>query len=180
VSIRDIRRNAAIDRMANHLLREGLPGASLRPLAIAAGTSDRMLLYYFANKDEILSATLEHVALRLAGLLDEIVPSTTRLSFGTLLSELWAATGSPTLQPFMRLWLDLAGSAARGLEPHRATSGHIADGFLAWIASRLDVPEADRAGSAAALLAVIEGLVVLDAVGRHDLAKVAAAALAKT
>jgi hypothetical protein len=78
----------------------------------------------------------------------------------------------------MRLWLDLAGLAARGEEPHRTISGHIADGFLGWIASHLSVPEADRAGSAAALLALVEGLVVLDAVGRPDLADAAALALA--
>jgi len=45
MSVRTDRRQAALERMADHLLREGMTGASLRPLAAAAGTSDRMLLY---------------------------------------------------------------------------------------------------------------------------------------
>lgn len=180
MSIRKARRDAAIDRMADHLLREGLAGASLRPLAAAAGASDRMLLYYFADKDEILAATLERIALRLAALLDEIVPPGTLLGFSALLNKLWAAARSPALQPFMRLWLELAGSAARGNQPHRAVSGSIADGFLSWMESRLSVAETERARSAAMLLVIIEGLVLLDAIGRSNLADIAAAALAKT
>ncbi|MEI6159755.1 MAG: TetR family transcriptional regulator [Roseococcus sp.] len=71
MSIREERRSAALARMADHLLREGLAGASLRALAKAAGTSDRMLLYYFADKDELLGATLAHIAAELAALLDQ-------------------------------------------------------------------------------------------------------------
>ena len=54
MNIRNDRREAAIERMADHVLSEGLAAGTLRPLAAAAGTSDRMLLYYFADKDELL------------------------------------------------------------------------------------------------------------------------------
>src|SRR5580693_6683546 len=74
MSIRDERREAAIERMADHLLLEGLGAATLRPLAAAAGTSDRMLLYYFSDKDELLSATLQRLAARMTAQLDEAVP----------------------------------------------------------------------------------------------------------
>lgn len=171
MSVRNDRREAAIGRMADHLLREGLAGASLRPLAAAAGTSDRMLLYYFADKDELLSATLEHVASRLARLLDAAGQGRTPLPFPTLLAEVWASVRTPDLQPYMGLWLELAASAARGQEPQRAIAGRIADGFLKWAAERLHVTrEADRAPQAALLLATIDGLVLLDAVGRGEAA----------
>jgi AcrR family transcriptional regulator len=167
MSIRDYRLEVAIDRMADHLMREGMAGASLRPLAAAAGTSDRMLLYYFANKDELLAATLEHVAARLARLLDGAGAGAAPQPFPTLLAEVWAAVRTPALQPYMRLWLELAAAAARGREPHRAVAGRIADGFLAWAAERLRVErEADRAPQAALLLATVDGLALLDAVGR--------------
>ncbi len=171
MNVRLDRREAAIDRMADHVLLEGLAGATLRPLAAAAGTSDRMLLYYFADKDELLSVTLGHVASRLARLLDEAERGRTPLSFPTLLAQVWASVRSPALQPYMRLWLELAASAARGQEPHRAIAGRIADGFLAWTAERLHVDrEADRAPQAALLLATVDGLTLLDAVGRGDVA----------
>ena len=176
MSIRDDRREAAIERMADHLLREGLPGASLRPLAAAAGTSDRMLLYYFTDKDELLAATLTRVAERMTASLDQALPSGARWTFDALLAEVWAALGSASIRPFMHLWLDLAAGSARGLEPHRAIAGGIADGFLSWLACRLHVePEDGRASSAALLLATIEGLLVLDAVGRRTVADSAVA-----
>ena len=163
--------------MADHLLREGLTGASLRPLAAAAGTSDRMLLYYFADKDELLTATLGHVADRLARLLDAASAGAGRRPFGMLLNEVWAAVRSPTLRPFLQLWLELAANAGRGLEPHRTAASQIADGFLAWAADRLEVErEEDRAGEAALLLATVDGLVLLEAVGRGEAADRAASA----
>lgn len=163
--------------MADHLLRLGLGGASLRSLAAAAGTSDRMLLYYFDSKDELLAATLEHIAARLARLLDEAGSDEAAKPFHALLAEVWAAVRGPALRPYMRLWLELAASAARGEEPHCTIAGRIADGFLAWAAARLLVEhEADRGPAAALLLATVDGLALLDAVGRGGAASAAVSA----
>ena len=38
-------RTRLLDRLAAHVIAHGLSAASLRPLAKAAGTSDRMLMY---------------------------------------------------------------------------------------------------------------------------------------
>ena len=175
MSIRDDRRQAALEHMADYLLRVGLGGASLRPLAAAAGTSDRMLLYYFADKDELLMATLQHVAARLARLLGEAGLGITPRPFAALLQDVWAAVRTPSLNPYMRLWLELAASASRGQEPHRSSAGMIADGFILWIAERLQVDrEADRMPLAALLIATVDGLALLDAVGRGAVADEAA------
>jgi len=177
MNVRDVRRQAALERMADYLLREGLGGASLRSLAAAAETSDRMLLYYFADKDELLTATLGEVAARLTRVLDAAGASPR--PFPTLLAELWAAFRSPALQPYMRLWIELAARAGRGEEPYLGVAGRIADGFLAWAARRLQVEqEADRIPYAALLLATVDGLALLDAVGRGALADCAATAVA--
>ena len=65
----DARRAAIVERLADHVLVHGLVAASLRPLAKAAGTSDRMLLYYFSDKTEIIAATLQRIAERMVTLL---------------------------------------------------------------------------------------------------------------
>lgn len=174
MTIRDDRRATALERMADHLLRQGLAGASLRPLAAAAGTSDRMLLYYFHDKDELLAELLAHVAARLARELERAADAGP-LPFADLLAELWASVRSDALRPYMRLWIELAAAASRGEEPHRAVAGTIADGFLDWVAGRLRVEhEADRRATAALLLATVDGLALLDAVGRGALADDAA------
>jgi AcrR family transcriptional regulator len=51
----DDRLSLLLDRLADYVLAHGLTASSLRPLARAAGTSDRMLLYYFADKDAVMA-----------------------------------------------------------------------------------------------------------------------------
>ena len=172
MAIREKRRNDAIERMADYLLSEGLGAATLRPLAAAAGTSDRMLLYYFTDRNELLAATLHRIAERMLALLDEAVPLGKPRSLRILLAEVRAALGSDSIKPFMDLWLDLAAGAARCLEPHRHIAGEITDGFLAWIASRLQLEaHGDQATSAALFMALVEGLHILEATGRHSIAE---------
>lgn len=175
MSVRETRRQATLERMADHLLREGLGGASLRVLAAAAGTSDRMLLYYFSDKDELLAATLGHLAERFADLLNQAGAGIGAQPFPALLALLWAAVRGTELRPYVRLWLELAASAARGEEPHRTIAGDVADRFLAWAGERLQVTrEVDRAPMAALLLATVDGFALLDAVGRGGAADLAA------
>lgn len=176
MTIRDQRREAALDRIADHLQREGLEGATLRAMAAAAGTSDRMLLYYFADKDELLASALGRVAGRMAVLLDRAVPGEGALERQALLESVWSAAAESALAPFMRLWIEIAAAAARGREPYRAVAGAIADGFRAWLAQRLVAPNGvDPDAQAARLLATIEGLLLLDAVGRRSMADQAVA-----
>ena len=165
---RNDRRETFIDRMANHVLSQGLAGATLRPLAAAAGTSDRMLLYYFTDKDELLTAVLERVAARLLSELDAAVAVGPR-PFDVLLTEVWAILGAERLQAYMRVWLDLASGAARHLQPHRAVAGTIADGYVAWAAARLDGPNPE----AARFITTVQGMYLLAAIGRPTLAETA-------
>ncbi len=67
----DDRRSVILNKLANYVLAEGLSAASLRPMAKAAGISDRMLLYYFKDKADVISATLEQVSSRLVTMLGE-------------------------------------------------------------------------------------------------------------
>jgi AcrR family transcriptional regulator len=172
---RGSRRSELLDRMADFVLEDGLAAANLRPLAKACGTSDRMLLYYFADKDELLTAVFEHLATRLSTLLDANgMP--VRKSYGLLLAELWAATRGPALQPYILFFLELATSAARGREPHRTVAMRISDGFITWTAERLDIADKnEQRAKATLLLAIIDGLSLLQGSGHADEANAAAA-----
>ena len=177
MKIRDARRDAAIDRMADHLLDAGLANASLRALAAAAKTSDRMLLYYFTDKDALLQATLERIAARLTAMLDAALPPGARLDFKTLLGALWTSVGAAPLRPYMRVWLELAAGAARGRAPDTALASGIMAGFVAWTEAHLEPdPGGDGGSQAALLLAIVEGGLFLDAVGHRAVAEAAVAA----
>jgi AcrR family transcriptional regulator len=176
MTVRETRRAAAIEAMADFVLKEGLARATLRNLATAAGASDRMLLYYFADKDELLTTTLQLIAERLTRGLEGALPEGARLPFAELLSLLSEAMSSPALQPYMNVWLELAAGASREMQPHRRIAGEIADGFIAWMISHLAEPPAEAEGKAALLLATIDGFMLLGAIGRSNLATAGAAA----
>ena len=180
MDIRAKRRDDAVEHMADHLLCEGLNAATLRPLAAAAGTSDRMLLYYFADKEEILSATLRRVAERMLVQLDKAIPVGKPRSFRILLKEVGTVMALPSIKPFMNLWLDLASGAARGLQPQHRVAGEIADGFLSWVTSRLKAEaRGDQATPAALFMACIEGMYLLEVAGRRSIADAAASELSE-
>ena len=169
------RRQALLDAMADHLLAHGFARSPLRALARAAGTSDRMLLYYFADRDELLTVLLDHIAARLHALL--AAADAQPMPFATLLRFLWEQTRTPDLRPYLQLFLDLATAAGRGEEPHRTAAARIASGFIDWTAARLDSAEGDPAPRAALLLATLDGLFLLDGAGRGEEAAAALAAL---
>src|SRR5690349_315476 len=50
------RRAELTDGALRYVLEQGLVGLSLRPLAAALGTSDRMLIYHFGSKDALVTA----------------------------------------------------------------------------------------------------------------------------
>ena len=161
------RRDALLDAMADHLLAHGLAGSSLRALAEAAGTSDRMLLYYFADRDALLTALLDHVAGRMTARLGALGPAAPRPA-DALLTDLWAAARTPAFRPSMLLFLELAAAAGRGEQPHRRIAARIAQGFAAWVADRLDGDPANRPARAYRLLATLDGLFLLYGAGLED------------
>lgn len=163
----DARREEMLEKLADHVLAHGLQGASLRPLAAAAGTSDRMLLHYFANKEALLTAILTLVNQRLVALLE--AAHAEPMPMASLLHVLAGMLQDPQVRPFLRLWLELAALAAGGEEPHRAVARKICDDFYRWIAATLKVEhEKDRLPTASLALATLEGLVLLDALGMQD------------
>jgi AcrR family transcriptional regulator len=174
MSVRETRRAAALDRVADHMLHHGLALSSVRALAQAAGTSDRMLFYYFTDKDDIVVSALQTISARLAALLVANVPSVPRRSPKTLLTELASVILGPDLRPYMRLWLEVVIYAARGEEPYLTVAGRIADGFVALVAAMIDHPdEAIRQAQAARLIATLDGAILLDLAGRKPLADLA-------
>jgi AcrR family transcriptional regulator len=168
------KRASIVDRLADHVLAVGLIASSLRPLAKAAGTSDRMLLYYFADKAEIIGATLARIAERMTiALAEHTAPRP--LALDGLIAHLSNIVLRPEFWPYMCVWLELASRAGRGDPIYTPIAEHIGQGFLGWGAMQLDsVDEAARARDAARLLVVIEGMVLVKAIGLSDVVERAA------
>ena len=180
MSVRDDKRGEATQRIADHLLAHGLAEASLRPMAEAAGVSDRMLLYYFEDKTDVLAAALGEAADRLAGILEAGEELEAQSGAG-LVQVLWRALQSPAVKPYMHLWLEIVARSARDEAPYREIAGRIGDSFLDWLSGHViggDV--ASRRARAALVLAIIDGLAQIEAAGRPEIAEAALSALSRS
>ncbi len=167
----EIKRQLILNEIADYLLASGMTDSSLRQLAAAIGTSDRMLLHYFSDKEELMSAALNLVARRLIDMLDST--RSNQMPFQTLMPYLAGMIKDPRIRPYLRLWLELAAMSTAS-ETYRLIARQICDSFYNWITSVLIVEkDEERAPMAALAFATIEGFVLLDALG-YD-AKVAIA-----
>jgi AcrR family transcriptional regulator len=165
------RRSELVDRLADHVLAHGLASASLRPLARAAGISDRMLLYYFKDKAEVIAAILECIAARMTVAMSAATGSE-RLPQEELRQRLSAILFAEALWPYMCVWLEIIGLTARGDPLFRDVGEAIGRNFLAWGAAQLAsaTPEAAET-EAAQLLVNLEGMMVLNSIGLGDVAR---------
>lgn len=160
---RDDQRARATILLAAHLLHSGLSATSLRQLAGAAGVSDRMLLYYFTDKSEALAAAMGQIAADIGAHLADAIPPGPPLPPAALIAAAARITTTPEMKPYMRLWIEVVAASARGAAPFPAIAREIATGFRTWIEARLDpagLP--DPAGTAALILAAVDGLALLD------------------
>ena len=160
-----VKKQQIILAITQHLIQNGLSDVGLRTLAAVAGTSDRMLIYYFQTKDALMGEALHAIATNLASQLDSVLGQHQR-SADILLEELFTLGTSPQFNPTIQLWFEVIGLAARGQAPYAANATAIANNWLQWIQSRLTNPQA---GQAIALFAELEGRLLLNLIGIDSL-----------
>ena len=160
--------------LAGHVLRAGLSKTSLRQLADAAGVSDRMLLYYFRNKSDVLTTVLMRIAADLAARLDAALPEDEAFAPADMFARAADLTGGRALSPYMRLWMEIAAAAGRDDKLYADAAEAIAAGFLVWIEKRLSTPDAAaRKAQAAMIFAMLDGLAILSACVKKSVSKLA-------
>ncbi|MGN6160995.1 MAG: TetR/AcrR family transcriptional regulator [Marmoricola sp.] len=111
------RREALVAAATDYALSAGLIGLSLRPVAAAVGTSDRMLIYHFGSRDALVSAITTESCSRAVAAIDALPPAPT-VRAGV--RALWAAYQRPELSPLMKLYCQAAATGLIGREPYRS------------------------------------------------------------
>jgi AcrR family transcriptional regulator len=112
---RTARREDLAEAATDYALENGLIGLSLRPLAAAIGTSDRMLLYHFRDKDDLVATLLRVSNDRSVGHVRALAPAD---DVRTAVHRLWAAMTSPQLERCQRLYVEAAALGLLGTEPY--------------------------------------------------------------
>ena len=129
-SRRDELANAATDWALEH----GLIGLSLRPLAKAIGTSDRMLLYHFADKDELV-ATVLRVSVDWSVTTLRALPPAADVHEAVL--ALWAVMTSERMDRCQRMYVEAAALGLLGREPYASVVGEANERWTEALADQL-------------------------------------------
>ncbi len=163
MKIREQQRERVITALVRHLSETGLAQSTLRELAAAAGVSDRMLLYYFPDKNAVLAAVMQRLVSDASATLATALPAGSALTPADFLVHAAQLTSGEAMRPFMRLWVQIVAAAARNEEPYTEIAQQVMSGFQFWVESRLAPEFQDGSqATATALLAFIDGLALID------------------
>ena len=164
-------RDTLLPALTAHVLAHGLGNASLRPLAKAAGTSDRMLIYHFGNKERLIADLLAHIAAIYAGALAAGVGEARAASRQECIAPILKQTREPMMKPFLTLWWEIVAGSARGVPGYREAAEKVMDTLLSWLETQMPADDPDPAGGARYLLTLIEGTQMLSVVGHARTAR---------
>lgn len=164
-------RDSLLPRLADYVLEHGLGGASLRPLAKAAGTSDRMLIYHFGNKERLVADLLGYIAGVYAAALDMAMAGERPLSRHQCFERILDLARQPAMQPFMVLWWEIVAGSARGFPGYREAAEAMMTRQLEWLERQLPADDPDPAGGARYIMTLLEGTLMLETVGHGATAR---------
>src|SRR4029453_4888280 len=111
------RHDDLLDRVTDYVLEHGLIGLTLRPLAAAIGTSDRMLIYHFGSRDALVSAVVARSTGRaIAGA--DAPPAAPRT--GAAVGGRGGASPPEPLNSCLGVYCQAAATGLIGQEPYRS------------------------------------------------------------
>jgi len=163
-----------------YVLENGLATLSLRPLATAIGSSPRVLVFLFGNKDGLVRAVLSRARAEELAILDHIGRSGNPAAVGlpAAVERLWDWLAAPEHRRLLTLWAE---TYARSLvEPGGAWGGFAAATVHDWLTVLSTCQPPDERDSAAGsarrtlALAVLRGA-LLDLLATADRDRVTAA-----
>ncbi|MFF2996089.1 TetR family transcriptional regulator [Streptomyces sp. NPDC057950] len=105
------KRRDLLERIRAYMIGNGVADLSLRPLARALGTSDRMLLYYFGTKERMIAEALtvyeRRPLLRARGLFDAADSPRDAAGVRRFMEEIWQQFSDPDLRATLPLYLEV-------------------------------------------------------------------------
>ncbi len=112
---RSARREDLAEAATDYALAHGLIGLSPAPARGGVGTSDRMLLYHFRDKDDLVSTLLRISNDRSVALVRALPPTA---GVDGAVRRLWQAVTSPEQERYQRMYVEAAALGLFGTEPY--------------------------------------------------------------
>jgi len=158
-------RQRLLDACTDYALAQGLPDR-LEPLATAAGTSSRMLIYHFGTRDGLLREILGQARERQVETFTDLIRLRPQEPYPVTLARAWSAISGPPGEPYLRMFTRLHDTAGEPLWP-----GFRRTATTDWLAPLEDgLRSLGRPELATVVLAVIRGL-LMDLAATGDTAR---------
>jgi AcrR family transcriptional regulator len=157
-------------------MADGLSQLTFGRLAKRLGISDRIVVYYFPTKDQLLTEVMLAVGARLQETLAATftAPAADHVE---LARAAWPVVARPEADPVFALFFEANGLAASDREPYRTLVDQLVAAWIDWLTTCLDGPPEVRRREAEGALALIDGLLLLRQIAGPDAADRAAATL---
>jgi AcrR family transcriptional regulator len=171
------RREAIVQRAADHVLERGVVAISLRELAAAVGVSPRMLVHHFGSREKLVSSAVREARSRQREAFEACLAPQPGRPYADVLTDAWRWFATDEARPYLRLFGQLYALAQAPDSPH---AEFLRESVLDWLPTIEEGFAADGAdpGTARELatltVAVIRGL-LQDATAIGDQERVSAA-----
>jgi len=156
--------------------RDGLSALTFGRVAAQLGVNDRIVVYYFPTKDDLVGDVLVAMGLQLQDTLAAAftTPADDHLD---LLRRAWPALVRSDADPVFALFFEAAGLAATGREPYRSLGPQLVDAWVDWTSGFVLGTPARRRAEAEAAVVMVDGLFLLRLMAGPDAAQRAARTL---
>ncbi len=158
----------------------GLSQLSFGRVAKRLGIADRTVVYYFPTKDDLHGEVVMAMGGRLRDELGKAFDGVAGDHLA-LVRRAWPVLADEAVDPTFALFFEAIGLAAAGREPFRTLVPALVEAWVVWVAEFVAAPDdATRRAEAEAVVALVDGLLLVRQLAGPDAADRAAARLGVT
>jgi AcrR family transcriptional regulator len=139
---------------------DGLSLLTFGRLAKRLGISDRIIVYYFPTKDDLISEVVVSMGLRLQETLATAFASPAA-DYAELVRVAWPVLARVDADPIFALFFEANGLAATGRDPYRTLVPQLVEMWIDWAAQFIEGTPSQRRTEAETAIATIDGLLLL-------------------
>lgn len=153
-------RDDILDAAMGAARSDGLSRLTFGRVAKRLGVSDRVIVYYFPSKQELIEAVLGALAEQLQAALGQAFTDPAA-DCVTLSRTAWPILATREFDSMFGLYFEACGLATAGIEPFRGLAGGLVNAWVDWLSGFLYADPSGQRAEAEATLALLDGLLLL-------------------
>ncbi len=139
---------------------DGLSQLTYGRVARKLGISDRVVVYYFPSKEDLVGEVLVGVGMQLQQALEPAFRSPAKDHL-QLVKAAWPVMARAEADAVFSLFLEAIGLAASGREPFHTLVPQLVEAWITWAADYIHGTPAQRRAEAETAIALLDGLLLL-------------------